>query len=103
MRAEKGNVKWMVYDEYESEILWASSKEEAMKLAQKMLDSYTDYGEHIPDQIVYGGVIVAKLVAESYFRVTDQKSNYDNPDDWPYDEGLDLVGDLYMKEEDEEQ
>lgn len=101
MRIGKSNVKWMVYDEYEGEVLWAASKEEAMKLAQKMLDSYTDYGEHIPDQIVYGGVIVAKLVAESYFRVTDQKSNYDNPDDWPYDDNIDLVGDLYMKEEDE--
>jgi len=56
MRAEKWDAKWLVYDEYEREILWANTGEEAMKLAQKMLDSYTDYGEVIPDQVMYGGI-----------------------------------------------
>lgn len=100
MRVEKGNVKWMVYDEYEGEILWATTKEEAMKLAQKMLDSYTDYGEVIPDQVMYGGIVVAKVVAESAFKETDRQSNYANPDDWPYDGWIEVVGDLYMQEVD---
>ncbi len=98
MRIEKGNARWLVYDEYEGEMLWASTEEEAMQLAQKMLDSYTDFDDNIPDQVVYGGIVVAKIVAESVFEVTDRKSNYGNSDDWPYDDGIDEVGDLYMKE-----
>jgi hypothetical protein len=98
MKMEKGNAKWLVYDEHEWEILWANTEEEAMKLAQKMLDSYTDYGEVIPDQVMFGGVIVAKVVAKSAFKETDRQSNYANPDDWPYDRGIDVVGDLYMQE-----
>ena len=97
MRIEKGNAKWMVYDEYENEIWWAFTKEEAMRLAQKMLDSYADYDWNIPDQIVYGGVIVAKIVAESAF----MESYYDDPDNWPYGNIVDEIGYLYMKEVEE--
>lgn len=96
MRIEKGNVKWMAYDEYDNEIWWAASEEEAMQLAQKMLDSYSDYDMIIPEHIMNGGVIVAKIIAESAFKITDRQSNYDNPNDWPYDD-IDEVGDLYMK------
>lgn len=101
MRAEKGDAKWLVYDEYEREILWANTGEEAMKLAQKMIDSYTDYGEVIPDQVKYGGIIVARVVAESRFNVTDRKSNYvGNTDDWPYSDLIEEIGYLYMKKAD---
>jgi len=101
MRAEKGDAKWLVYDEYEREILWANTGEEAMKLAQKILDSYTDYGEVIPDQVKYGGIVVAKVAAESRFKITDRRSDYvNNPDDWPYGSGVDDIGELYIKKVD---
>jgi hypothetical protein len=100
MRIEKGKVRWMAYDEYSDEIWWAASEEEAMQLAQKMLDSYSDYDRIIPEHIMNGGVIVAKITAESAFKITDRQSNYDNPNDWPYDD-VDEVGDLYMKKVEE--
>jgi hypothetical protein len=94
---------WLVFDNYYDDIYWAESKEKAMDIAQGILDRYSQDEEGIPKEIMQGDIIVAKVVAKSYFEITERKSDYNDPDDWPYDDNIDLVGDLYMKEEDEEQ
>lgn len=91
-------IRWIVYDKFNNYKYLTDNREDAMKMAQDILDDYLDDPDGIPDEVVNGGVIVAKVVAESCFKITERKSDYDDPDDWQYDNQFDVVGDLYMKE-----
>jgi hypothetical protein len=93
---------WIVYDFWGDDIAAAETREDAMDIADSILDSYTRDKDGIPKQIIEGSIVVAKVTDRSAFKITDLKSDYDNAEDWPYDQGIDMVGDLCMQEEEEE-
>ena len=97
-KMEDKRVRWIVYDKFNNFKYLADSKEDAMRMAQNILDDYSDDPDGIPDEVTEGGVVVAVVVTESSFRVTERKSDYDDPDEWPYGTQFDFVGDLYMRE-----
>ena len=50
-----------------------------------------------------GGVGWGKIAQHSIFETTDEKSNYDDPEeDWPYDGAWDYAGTLKLVDVDEE-
>jgi hypothetical protein len=95
--------KWIVLDRFNSYvanyIAAVDTKEEAMDIAERILSDYVEESndDAIPDDILNGSIMVAKVVAQSGFKVTARRSDYDL-EEWPYPASMDIVGDLYMRE-----
>jgi hypothetical protein len=96
--------EWIVVDRYSNEVWPCTTEEEANNTAEDILIDYWDSGDHegVPEDVLHGAIVIAKVVAQSSFEVTDRKSDYDDAD-WPYDPSLDLVGELFMKRKEVEQ
>jgi hypothetical protein len=96
--------EWIVVDRYSNEVWPCTTEEEANNTAEDILIDYWDSGDHegVPEDILNGAIVIAKVVAQSSSEVVDRKSNYNDPEDWPYDSSLDLVVELFMRRKEEE-
>jgi len=90
--------EWIVLDRYSNEVWTAATEEEANDIAEDLLTDYWDSGEGVPEDVLHGAIVIAKVVAQSSSEITDCKSNYNDPEDWPYNPSLDMIRELFMRQ-----
>ena len=106
--------RYITYDPVNCETNFHTSLEEA----EASIRDGNYWGEGFPDELVDGGYVIAKITHVSAVKIVDKKENYMcikndevtahcsdcddsegcDGEEWPYESDFDYVGDVYLKE-----
>ena len=86
--------KWAAYDSVNGD----TDTFETLNEAKEWLEDLQDFDEGIPEEVINGQSWIAKITHVTDYKITDKKSDYDDPEDWPYSNVFDHVGEVVLKE-----
>ena len=91
--------KYVIYDSSDAEHEELLTFDKAKQYLKEIHEAYL-CDDGIDEYVCEGGDYIAKITHRSKFIVTDEKSNYDDPKEWPHSDSFDRVGYVEMVEVD---
>jgi len=89
-------MKYIAYEAENHDLDFFETFEDAKKW---LLDYCNEHAsdEGYSEEVMTGRCCIAKITHVTHYRVTDEKKNYDDEEEWPYPDEFETVGELEIK------